>query len=192
MLFLSKRNNGYYYVYFTNSLGRRACISSKSKKKSEALKFLSDFKNQLTGRRLSKATSISLDKCFFEYLKYSQSYHTKNTFKTYRYSFNVLLRHFGSIQLAELNQKTISDFIQYRIQNVSSCNGNKMYAILSAVLKWAISMGYIVENPMTAVKRPKIPQKQPLFFSEVDFSMFLRAVDKPDFKDLILLLFILV
>jgi len=54
------------------------------------------------------------------------------------------------------------------------------------VLKWAISMGYIVENPMTAVKRPKIPQKQPLFFSEVDFSMFLRAVDKPDFKDLIL------
>jgi integrase len=185
MLFLSKRNNGIYYVYYKNNLGKRACISTKCNKKSEALKFLSDFKYQLTERKLKKSNSITLDKCFFEFLKYSQTYHTKNTFNTYKYSFNVLLRHFGSIPLADLNQKTISEFIQDRIQNVSSRNANKMYATLSAVFKWGISMGYMTDNPMTAVRRPKVPEKQPLFFTEIDFSIFLREVTNPDLKDLI-------
>jgi len=82
MLFLSKRKNGNYYIYYLNEVGKRACISTKSKLKNEALKFLSNFKSQLEERKVNKVFPISLEKFFFEYLKYSEGIHTYKSAQT--------------------------------------------------------------------------------------------------------------
>ena len=42
-----------------------------------------------------------------------------------------------------------------------------------------------MENPCKGIKRFKIPDKQPLFFSETDFEILLRVIDNRDIKDLV-------
>jgi hypothetical protein len=49
-MFLSKRPNGNYYIYYERN-GKRTCISTKSKYKSEALKFLSHFDKEIKERK---------------------------------------------------------------------------------------------------------------------------------------------
>jgi len=185
MLFLSKRKNGNYYIYYLNEVGKRACISTKCKLKNEALKFLSNFKNQLEERKVNKVFPISLAKFFFEYLKYSESIHTYKSTQTIRSAVNSLLKYFGSIQLSDVNKKGISDYLQQRTNQVSPYVVKREIAYLSAMFNWAITKRYANDNLTNGIKKPKLPQKQPLYFSETDFGILLRTIDNQDIKDLI-------
>jgi len=184
MLFLSKRKNGIYYIYYLNEVGKRACVSTRAKRKNEALKFLANFKNQLEERKANKVIPISLEKFFFEYLKYSESIHTTKSTQTIRSAVNSLLKYFGSIQLSDLNKKSISDYLQQRTNNVSPYVVKREIAYLSSMLNWAINQCYANENLTKGIKKPKLPEKQPLFFSETDFEILLRTINHQDIKDL--------
>ena len=59
-MYLSKHKNGDYYIYFEDEFGRRKSITTKTKLKSEATKFLSQFKVFLQQRKESKTVSISI------------------------------------------------------------------------------------------------------------------------------------
>jgi len=183
MLFLSKRKNGIYYVYYLNEAEKRACISTKRKKKNEALKFLADFKNQLDNRKANKVIPISLEKFFFEYLKYSEGIHTTKSTQTIRSAVNSYLKYFGTIQLSELSRKSISEYLQYRTNKVSPYVVKREIAYLSGMFNWGITWRYMNENLTKGIKKPKLPEKQPLFFSETDFEILLRTIDNQDIKD---------
>jgi len=185
MLFLSKRNNGYYYIYYLNEFEKRASISTRCKKKNEALKYLSDFKNQLILRKEKKVIPIALNKLFFEYLNYSEAVHSKNTLLTNKSAVNSFSKYFGNVMLCDLSQKRVSDYIQFRLKNRSPRLAQKMLAILSSIFNWAISKGYLYENFASGIKTPKPPQKQPIFFSEMDFLILLRTIDNSDIRDLV-------
>ncbi|MDZ4713767.1 MAG: hypothetical protein SGI89_15780 [bacterium] len=46
-MFISKRQNGFYYLFINDELtGKRKMVSCQTKYKPEALKFLSEFKNK--------------------------------------------------------------------------------------------------------------------------------------------------
>ena len=184
MLFLSKRKNGNYYIYYLNEVGKRACISTKCKLKNEALKFLTNFKNQLEERKANKVIPIGLEKFFFEYLKYSEGVHTYKSTQTIRSAVNSFLKYFGSIQLSDLNTKSISDYLQERTKEVSPYVVKREIAYLSAMFNWAITQQYVNENLTNGIKKPKLPEKLPLYFSETDFEILLRTIDKQDIKDL--------
>ncbi len=72
-MFLSKRPSGIYYIYYEDSNGKRQAISTKSKLKSEALKFLINFKSELLERASRKTIPITLDEFQFEFLKHFRS-----------------------------------------------------------------------------------------------------------------------
>ncbi len=42
-MFLSKRNNGIYYIFYDTPEGKRVKVSTKARTKKETLKFLSNF-----------------------------------------------------------------------------------------------------------------------------------------------------
>ena len=184
MLFLSKRKNGIYYVFYLNEAERRACISTKKKKKNEALTFLADFKNQLDKRKANKVIPISLEKFFFEYLKYSEGIHTTKSTQTIRSAVNSFLQYFGSIQLYDLTKKSISEYLQQRTLKVSPYVVKREIAYLSGMFNWAITRGFMNENLSKGIKKPKLPEKQPLFFTENDFEKLLLTIDNEDIKDL--------
>ena len=78
-MFLSKASNGRYYVYYTKADGKKTRTSTKATKKSEAIKFLTEFKKNIKVRLSSDTIPISLKEFRWEYLIYSESIHTWNT-----------------------------------------------------------------------------------------------------------------
>ena len=182
---LSKHKNGFYYVYYFKPDGKRTSVSTKSKFKREALEFLSDFKRKNTEREKNKVIPILIKDFQFNFLKYSESIHSENTTKTFKVTFNFLSEHFGNGYLTEITSQKLDGYFQDRINDSSIYPARKDLINLSSAFNWAVKQKYLAENPCKGFKRFKIPEKQPLFFSEIDFEMLLRVIDKPDIKDLI-------
>ena len=186
-MFLSKRSNGIYYVFYVNSDRKKTCISTKTKKKSEAWIFLSNFRNELKERKLNKTIPTNLKDFVFEFLKYSESVHTPKTTTTFKTTFNFFLSYFGDIPLIDLTHKSINEYLQYRINSSSLYSARKDLINISSSLTKAVNDNYLLENPCKKIKRIKTPEKQPLFFSETDFEILLRNIDNKMMKALSIL-----
>ena len=185
-MYLSKRKNGYWYIYYDNQLGKRNSLSARTKIKGEALKFLSNFKDELKTRQSLKTIPINLKFFLFEYLKHSEVIHSENTTKSIKSTVNALIKYFGNIEVTSLNKEKISNYITYRIKQNSVYVGKRETAYLSAICKFGISKHYLTENLIKGIHKIRVPEKQPLFFSEIDFEILLQVIDKPDIKDLVI------
>lgn len=185
-MFLSKRSNGNWYVFYDNSKGNRTCISTKTKLKRDAIKFLSNFEYEVNRRGQSKVIPISVKEYAFQFLKYSESVHSPKTTKAFKTTFKFWIEYFGNNQLSEINHKGLSEYFQYRINNTSIFAARKDYINISSVCSKAVQDGYLLTNPCKKLKRFKIPEKQPIFFSEVDFQVLLGVIDNQLIKDIAL------
>jgi len=185
-MYLSKRSNGIYYIYFFQPNGKRTCISTKSSNKSEALKFLSKFEAQLKVRLESKLNPISLKQFIFEFLKYSESIHSINHTKSLKTTFNCFFNYTGNLLLSEIKKEIIVSFIEKRLREVTSYTVKRDIADLSSAFSYAISKKFLSENLCKGIRKPKIIEKLPLYFSEVEFETLLRAIDDNDLKDLVI------
>ena len=185
-MFLSKRPSGIYYLYYKDSNGRRFCISTKCKLKSEALRFLTNFKSEILERTSRKTIPITLDKFQFEFLKHSEAIHTPKTTKTFVTTFKYMLKFFGDPIISELTERDIRRFVDYRIKTPSIYQARKDLINISSSFTWAVNEGYIVVNPCANIKRLKTPQKLPLFFSNTEFEKLLEVIDNEEFKALVI------
>lgn len=184
-MFLAKRK-GIYQLYYTGENGHRTSISTKTKFKKEALVFLSNFATEKKDKEKRGYEPISLKAFSFEYLKYSESYHTWKTTLTYKTTFNSLLNYYGNIQLIELDKKKIEEYIQYKIRNVSIYCARKDLINIKASINWGIDNGYLIKNPSQSMKRIKPPERLPLYFSKDEFNKLLEIIDENDLKDLVI------
>lgn len=184
-MYLSKKRNGIYYIYYNQFNGKRTSKSTGTKFKSEALKYLSGFEKKLKEKQNSKVMAISLEKFRFDFLKYSESIHSWNHTKSIRTTFNELIKEIGNKDLAELTQSKLQEYIEVRLRKVSPYAVKRDIANLSSSFNWAIRKGYLITNPCEGIKKPKIPQKMPLFFTEEEFQTLLYSIKDKDLYDLI-------
>lgn len=185
-MYLSKRSNGRYYITHLQPNGKYTSISTKAKLKSEALKFLSSFEAELKERLARKLNPISLNKFFFEFLKYSESVHSWNHTKSLKTTFDLFTTFIGSIELYDLKREDVLSFIEARLKTVSAYTVRRDIADLSSAFTYALAKKYVKENLCSGIKKPKLVEKLPLFFTEAEFYTLLRVVDDDDLKDLIL------
>lgn len=185
-MFLSKRVNGIYYIHYKNSNKKRVSVSTGSKIKSEALKFLTAFKFKYKENEHKKYIDITLGKYFFHFLKRSESIHTKNTNEGYKITLRLALRYFGNIQLSELSKEQLLGYIDYRIRTCSIYSARKDLIYLSSAFNRAVEENFLEVSPSKGIKRIKIPEKQPLFYSKDDFSKLLSVITQEDIKDIVL------
>ena len=185
-MFLSKRKNGYWYIFYQNSNQKKTCISTKSKFKREAISFLSNFRVELKQREKNKVIPITISQFRFHFLKYSESVHALKTTQVYVTTFNKLLEYFGDIQISDINKSKIQEYFQNRINRSSIYAARKDLICLSSSFNKAVSEKYLTENPCSGIKRYKIPEKQPLFFTEIDFNILLNVIDNKEIKELVI------
>lgn len=184
---LSKRSNGIYYVFYNQLNGKRTCISTGTKLKVDALKFLSNFEKKLELKRANPIIDITLKKFQLEFLKHSESIHSYNHTKGIKFSFNMLIEYFGNISLSSLSKIKLQKYIDYRLKKVSVYPVNRDIINLSSAFNWAVSQNYLETNLMQGIKKIKAPEKLPTYFSKEDFNKFLFVIDNEDFKDLVIL-----
>jgi integrase len=184
-MYLSKCSNGVWYVYYLQPSGKKTRISTREKRKSEALKFLNDFEAKIKEQSKLKHVAIDLKTFRFNYLKYSEMAHRPKTTKQLKTIFDSLLDFIGNVQLYTITTKQIKDFLQLKF-SVSAYTAQKYLAYLRSAFNEAIKDDYISENPCSKIDNFRIPEKQPLFFSEQEFEKLLCVVDNEDLKDLII------
>jgi integrase len=182
-VYLSKRN-GIYYLYYQQRNGKTTCITTKSKYKSEALKFLSNFEEKLFG---SRTKSILFNEFIFQFLKHAEIIYSVNHWKSLRSTFNQATLYLGNIPISDLTVSKLQDYFNYRTSVVSAYAVKRDIANFGSAFKWAIAQCYIAKSPIPKIKKPKLPEKQPLYFSHKEFNKFLLSIDNQDFKDLVIL-----
>lgn len=185
-MFLSKRSNENYYLFYNQSNGKRTCVSTKTSNKSKALEFLHTFKMKTDEEIKRGIKQITLKKYVFEFLKYSESVHSWNTTKTFKSTFKIVLAYFGEINLDSISNRDIQKYLEFRIRTGRSVYPARKDLInLSSMFSRAIFDGFVLTNPCLGIKRIKLPEKQPRFFSEEEFQYLLDNIKDNDIKDLV-------
>lgn len=184
-MFLSKRQNGIYYVFYEVN-GKTEKISTRAKLKTDALKFLSNFQNELKKRQESKLTAINLERFSFEFSRQFEPGHSPKSLADYQTTFRQVQKHFGNVELISITRNGLAEYITKRIRETSVYAARKDYINLSACFNWAVRNGYLLANPCTGIAKPRVPEKLPTFFSEAEFHTLLTAIDSEDMTDLAL------
>ena len=124
-MYLSKRNNGFYYIYYYQPSGKRTCISTKTRLKNEAVKFLSNFKEEIEQKRIDKLRPVSLKEYCNQFLNYSKNIHTIKTHKGYIGALNKLGDYFGDINLKDIIHSKLSEYFDNRVNTSSIYQARK-------------------------------------------------------------------
>lgn len=182
-MFLTKRKNGIYYVGYVSEDGKRSMISTGTKLKSQATKFMMDFQN-----KRSTPTDLQpfmLKQFIHEFMKYSETAHTIMTYRDYKNTFRFVERYFGNIDVKQLNQAKIQAYVDHRIRNSSFLQARKDLITLKSAFNKLISFGLLETNPCDKIKRLKLPEKLPMYYKREEIDKLLANIDSPDFKDLV-------
>jgi integrase len=183
-MFLSKRPNGVYYLFYETPDQKRKSISTKATSKHDALKFLSEFQISLRDAAGSKVISIDLKTFSFEYLKFSEKFHTYKTHRMLKIIFEQFKDDLGNPMLNNIMMRDCELFI-FKKANVSNYTAQKYLAHLRAAFNRAQERGYITVNPFRQIKNFKIPERLPKFLTKNDVEKIINATEDNDLKDLI-------
>jgi len=183
-MFLSKHSNGRYYIYFTNSKGKKNSKSTGTRTKKEALIYLSRFRVQYLEKQNQPFIPIALKTFFFNYLRSMEPYYTNKTMEGYKNSFKFIRNYFGDIMLNDLTTTKIEVYLSDRIRKTSIFAARKDLLTLSSALNRAVRDNYLLVSPCKGIKRIKLPERQPLFYTREDFQKLIAAIDDEDIRDL--------
>lgn len=176
---LYQLKNGYYYIYYNNPVtGKLKRVSTKAKRKDEALLFYRGFKPE---EDYDKLTMAALQVDFMSNLKARCTY---KTIQTYKITFKKFTNFVGAkTNVYEIGSKTCSKYLEIRA-------GNSVYAArkdrinLNAMFNYAIVNYHKFPNPVTNAIRFRLPEKMPKFMTKLEVDKLLGACDN-DYKDLI-------
>lgn len=185
-MILSKRYNGVYYVFYLQSSGKRTCVSTKTKIKSEALKFLSQFEREIELRKIQRLPQTTLNEYCLRFLDYSKTIHTTKTYKAYSLTHSHIIKFFLDISLTQITPSMMSEYFEHRIKTSSIYQARKDLIFLNSLFHKSVAEGYLLSNPCKGIKRFRLPEKQPVFFSEWEFDSLLSKVKDGDLRDLFL------
>ena len=182
-MFIYKRGGIYYLAYFDEIENRNRRISTKKKKKPDALKFLTEFKKELNSR--THLEYISLERFKDDYFAYIRQTCSKSYLADVKTSFNILVEYVGNIPLVKLNKVTLEKMLLEYFNN-SKYGAQHHYKNLRAGFNKAISWNYITENPLSNFKLPKIPKSLPAFINSDELNLIVQNAKSRDLKDMFL------
>jgi len=183
-MFLSKRSNGIYYVIYTKK-GKRTKISTGTTKKQEASKFLIQFSNNFQEQKENPITQITLKEFCWQFLIKIEATLAWKTVLTYRTTFNEFRGLIGNPNLEDITRANIEEFIQYRIKKTSLHAARKDLINLKAAFTKAVVEGHLEKSPATLIKRIKIPERLPVYFTESEYNILINSISDPDLIDMV-------
>jgi site-specific recombinase XerD len=185
-MYLFKRHGYFHIEYFDESENRTRRISTRKKRKDEALKFLSEFKERLSDSH--RPQFISLHSFAESYSVYVKNRYSTNYFLIVKLSLKALTDFTGEVALKDVEIRLLEKFFD-TVSARSKHTASLYHRTLATAFNKAIEWNYLSENPLKKIKLPKIPRNFPLFMSETEFHQILEHTAKPDMKDTFTLAF---
>ncbi|MCH7770203.1 MAG: tyrosine-type recombinase/integrase [Bacteroidetes bacterium] len=179
-MFLAKRKNGYFFIqYLDPSKNQLRRQSTKTKSKSEALKFLRNFDPGLTNEK----DVLKISRFRDEYIEYVTNNKSKKYIKSIGLSFRQLLRYSKDIPLEELDARLLDQFVSKKF-STSPAAALLYFRTLKAALSKAVVWGYINENPLKKIKPPRLKKSLPVFILKSELEMILDKTKTIMLKEL--------
>jgi integrase/recombinase XerD len=179
-MILAKRKNGIYYIqFFDNEEQKIKRVSTSSRNKKEALKFLNNYSESLKSNYSKK--SISLIEFRDEYIKFIGQTYSKKYLRSIELSFRQLLKHTNDISLKKFSVRFAQDFLSMTYKRTQK--GAELYLrTLKAAFNRAVDWGYREDNPFKKVKLPKSQKTIPIFMKEKELEIIVNHTFNKELK----------
>lgn len=185
MYLIKYKTSPYWQVVYKRN-GKRTKLSTKETKKSEALKFLTNF--EANQKRLTLQPIITLQEFKNIYLKYLEISKSKSYKKSVRMSFNHLELIIGTKNIDQITKQHAESFTLNKFRN-SKYTAYSHLRNLKAAFNKAIEWNYISINPFVRIRLPKIPTAIPAFITEYELKEILDKTKNKLLKDIYTTLF---
>jgi len=184
-MFLSKGYQGYFYLYFTDELtGKRKKISTKTKVKAEANKFLKSF-DPTPKQHNQKSNLVFMSQLQPEALKFVQNNLTSKSVYVYKTIFKHFNEIIGDKPLKYVNFNDIELYKAVRVKTVSKTSVNIELRTMKALFNFAVRSNYLDKNPLCEVRQFSIPQKERLSFNSDETQKILETIQNPQIKNIV-------
>lgn len=181
MYLVKSKNSPYYQVIYFRK-GKKTSKSTRKKRKSEALKFLSEFRQNIAKKEVIPEVKIS--QYHEQYKELMSRGHSLKYIRSIDLSFKMLKEFTGDIYISQITRPRAEDFISFTYKR--SKHAARLYnRTLKAAFNKAIdNWNYIEDNPFRKIKIPKIPEKLPVFITESEFISLLENTEDEMMKDI--------
>ena len=179
-MFLGKRKNGIYFVdYFDKYEHRSKRISTGSKSKREALKFLSELEKKISNQPKIKFKTLS--KFQNEYITFIEKTHSKSYLKSVKLSFRQFELYFKKdVPLFRILIHDTQSFITDIFQR-AEFSARLYRRTLNAAFNRAVDWEYLVENPFRKVKLGRAKRSFPIFINEHELNLIIKITANSNF-----------
>jgi integrase/recombinase XerD len=184
-MFLFKRNNGVYYLNFLDSKGKRQTLTTGCKLKSDALKFLKNFQEEIKKKSDIDKRDLNLSdvrKNLFGYYVHNIS---KETLRCYRVTFEALIRIIGDKRINEIYPGDIENFKTAMIkEGLSYYSINSYLRNVKAMFNKLVEFELLEFNRIAGVKFLKVIKKDFAFTTD-EINQLLSAISDVKLKQIV-------
>lgn len=185
-MILFKRSN-VYYIKFIDEFGAEKRVSTKSKKKSDAVKFLSDFKKNIQEKPTT--INISFIKAKDLFLNFCKIHHSQKYHSIIKYNLDNFFITISNKSLLNIHKHEIESFIHSKLIQGKIYTAHQIYRNLKTFFNWAKVNDYIINSPIEKIKAPKLPESKPLWITPEQLQIILSFVKNEILKDIFTILF---
>lgn len=179
--YLTKSKSSPYWqvIFFRN--GKRSSKSTNTKIKSEALLFLTQFKEQLNQKKFIPKTFFEFEK---EYIAFAEKTFSKSYLRSIVLSFKMFKSFLGKdILLSDISAKLVDQFFSFSFARAEY--SAKLYLrTLKSAFSTAIRWGVIENNVFKEIKPPKSFKKFPAYLKEDDLEKVCEVTKETYLKNL--------
>jgi len=176
-MYISKnKKSGIYYIYYRKDDGKKTRVSTRTKLKSEAMRYLTDFDKRL---KISiQQPSFTMEQLKSKYLGVIEITHTKNSWRNSRQALEKFITVVGSdVEVKDISRSMAESFI-LTIYQRAKYTASLYLRNLKAVFNRAIDWGYIDKNPFKGIKL-SIPENNPVFINKKELNMIVKKEPDP-------------
>ena len=173
---------GYYYIGYFDDLNTLRWFSTRCKRKSEALKVLSDFKNEIKLR----PNSPRLTDFIADFLNYAESVYALQTIEKYRFGLNSLQQIVGNPPIASITTRHCDQFKAEKLKTIAPVTVNIYLNTLRAAFNTAIRWDLITVNPFSRIKNCREEDVKPKFMTKEEFHKLIAGIEEEWMKDIVL------
>lgn len=185
-MYLFKRKNGIYYLGFNQPDGTKAFKSTGTKYKSIAEKFKVQFEKSLYNEEKNPIEPIELMKFRRMFLIYSETTHSEKTTKAFKTTFRYLIEYFGEKKLlSNFTKKDVQEYLLHKQSQSSIFTARRDQINISSMFTYAQNFNYMQENVAKGIKRLRLPERMPLFYTKEDVDKLLSVIKNEDIYDIV-------
>jgi integrase len=177
---LFKRPNGFWYILFTVD-GRRKWKSTRTGRKSEAIKLLRSFEDPPKEQPKSSKLSAFID----EFLTYARVNYARASTDIFIVCLRNLLAIAGDCALTSLEPRHVDLYKTQALPKKSPVTVNIELRSLRTIFNYALRWKLMDTNPFTRVPLVRVPELPPVHFTRQEFQAVLAAIDHDWLKEMV-------